>query len=168
MKELWKPLLLVVMVGIIATGLVTAVEYLDSKLHTTKEGATATLLPSGCHATTKADRRCTPGATYPGVTMADICTPGWSTAHRSVSLTLKHQVYDLYGITSHVTGEYEIDHLIPLEAGGGNQITNLWPQKQPGAAVKDVMEDQLHAMICSGQWTMRHAWSVIRRQYVQR
>jgi 5-methylcytosine-specific restriction endonuclease McrA len=47
---------------------------------------------------------------------------------RNVPAEMKRQVYHEYGITSHGSGEYEIDHLIPLELGGSNSIKNLWPE----------------------------------------
>jgi hypothetical protein len=56
---------------------------------------------------------------------------------RDVPAETKRQVYREYVITSHVTGDYEIDHLISLELGGSNSIRNLWPESyrpsRPGA-----------------------------------
>lgn len=131
-----------------------------------KESLSKTKLSSAkCHATTRADRKCTPGTSYPGVTRADVCTKGWASEHRNVTYATKVQVYRDYGISNHYG--YVIDHLIPLEAGGGNQITNLWPEKFADAAVKDDFEDRSHVMICSSAWTLRHAWYVIRFKYVQ-
>jgi len=48
-------------------------------------------------------------------------------------------------------GLYEVDHLIPLEVGGNNDIKNLWPEPTkpfPGSFQKDVVENYLHDMVC--------------------
>ena len=100
------------------------------------------------------DPNLTPGATLP-VATGDICVPGYSKKVRNVPLDVKQQVYAEYGITSHQPGEYEVDHLISLELGGSNSIKNLWPQSyltQPwNAHVKDALENELHAEVCSGK-----------------
>ncbi|MGH3427709.1 MAG: HNH endonuclease [Mycobacteriales bacterium] len=86
---------------------------------------------------------------------ADICstrTPGL----RKVTAKTKRAVFHAYGIDCSrlkCGQEYEVDHLISLEIGGSNDLSNLWPQPYdpPGARQKDVLENKLHAMICSGQ-----------------
>jgi len=37
-------------------------------------------------------------------------------------------VYAEYGIVERSPGEYEVDHDVPLELGGSNDIANLWPE----------------------------------------
>ena len=59
---------------------------------------------------------------------------------------------------------FEIDHLIPLELGGSNEMSNLWPQPyrpQPGAREKDVLENYLHRQVYSGRMEIRVAQQVI-------
>lgn len=53
---------------------------------------------------------------------------------------VKHEVFAEYGITEHLPGEYEVDHLIPLSIGSSNSIKNLWPESYGtvwNAPVKD-------------------------------
>jgi hypothetical protein len=73
------------------------------------------------------DPKLTPGDTLPAVTIADICTPGWATEHRHVTESMRDQVYEEY---RRIRGPdcCEVDHLIPLELGGSNNMKNLWPQ----------------------------------------
>ena len=49
---------------------------------------------------------------------------------------------------------HEVDHLVSLELGGSNAIGNLWPEPYAGrwgARTKDVLENRLHELVCSGQ-----------------
>lgn len=112
-----------------------------------------TLTRGRCRRGFKADPRCTPGARLAGATRARVCTPGYSARVRNVPPSLKREIYAEYGILGHRPGEYEIDHLIPLELGGSNSPRNLWPEPYSGSAgahEKDAMENRLHAEVCSG------------------
>ncbi len=122
------------------------------------------------------DPRMTPGATLP-VTPADICVPGYTQKVRNVPSDVKRQVYAEYGIPSHQPGDFEVDHLISLELGGSNSIKNLWPESyrtQPwNAHVKDVLENTLHADVCSNRMDLPTAqraiagdWIAAYKQYV--
>jgi hypothetical protein len=94
------------------------------------------------------NRRLTPGAIQSSDTAA-ICTPGWAEAHRDVSEATKDYVASEYGLSSR--SGYEIDHLIPLEVGGANSASNLWPEPYDspyGATQKDGLEDYLHDRVC--------------------
>jgi hypothetical protein len=79
---------------------------------------------SGCRRGRLPDRRCTPGATF-NVGAAQVCVSGYSQRVRNVPASEKRQVYAEYGIRTHSSGQYEVDHLIPLELGGSNSIRNL-------------------------------------------
>ena len=82
---------------------------------------------SGCRQGRLPDRRCTPGATF-HVSARQVCASGYSRRVRDVPDSEKRQVYSEYGIRHHKLGQYEVDHLIPLELGGSNSIRNLWPE----------------------------------------
>src|SRR5690348_4292394 len=73
------------------------------------------------------DSACTPGAILSSGTKDAICKPGYASSVRDVPDSEKNQDYAEYGITSHATGQYEVDHLVSLELGGSNDIANLWP-----------------------------------------
>jgi hypothetical protein len=81
-------------------------------------------------------------------------------------------VFAEYGVVSPRSGEYEVDHLIPLELGGSNAFENLWPQpaRNPnghGFRIKDRLENRLHTRVCLGQMTLRAAQRAIRTNWVR-
>jgi hypothetical protein len=105
------------------------------------------------------DPVCTPGAIFP-VTKEQVCKPGYARSVRNVPTSVKAAVFLSYGIRSHRTGEWEVDHLISLELGGSNAIMNLWPEAAkpvPGFHEKDKVENYLHAQVCSGKMTLAEA-----------
>lgn len=92
-----------------------------------------------------------PGDVFP-VGLDEICVPGYSSRVRNVSAATKERVYAEYGITHHEPGEYEMDHIVPLEIGGSNDPRNLYPEPaepRPGFHEKDVLENTLHDLVCS-------------------
>jgi hypothetical protein len=113
------------------------------------------------------DPRLTPGAVM-NATAEQVCTPGWSRAHRDVSIETKNRVYREYGMT-YVHGEAEVDHLVPLELGGSNDIRNLWPEPyagELGAYTKDALEHKAHAMVCNGQIDLTKAQRWIATDWI--
>jgi hypothetical protein len=106
------------------------------------------------------DSDCTPGAVFADVTVSQICQPGYSSQVRNVPDSEKNQVYAEYGVKSHTTGQYEVDHLVSLELGGSNDISNLWPEPaepRPGFHEKDKVENYLHNQVCSGAISLQQA-----------
>jgi len=96
------------------------------------------------------------GSAYIG----DICESGYTANVRDVSDSLKQQVFFEYGIYKHKAGEYEIDHIISLELGGDNNISNLYPQPAspyPGYKDKDKIENLLHKKVCDGEMSLQQA-----------
>jgi hypothetical protein len=58
----------------------------------------------------------------------------------------------------HSPGQYEVDHLVPLEAGGSNQIANLFPEPaspRPGFHEKDRLENAVHDRVCDDRRALR-------------
>jgi hypothetical protein len=108
---------------------------------------------SGCQVqNAEPDPTCTPGAVF-NVPIVQICQSGYATSVRDVTEATRAAVYAEYGLAPQPAGTYEVDHLVPLELGGSNDIANLWPEAAspfPGFHQKDALENYLHASICSG------------------
>ena len=134
--------------------------------------------PNTCHARGSGlyvlpDPTCTPGATNPAVTQADIgstiCTSGWTTTIRppeSYTEPLKYSQLAAYGEPGPVSS-YEEDHLIPLELGGApRDVRNLWPE--PGAAPnpKDEVENAARHAVCDGVLTLAAAQQAIATDWI--
>jgi hypothetical protein len=102
----------------------------------------------------------TPGAALT-TDASKICASGYASSVRSVSSATKKQVYAEYGVSyPQPTGAYEVDHFIPLEIGGSNDIKNLWLEPAaptPGFHQKDQFEDFEHAEICKGIISVQEA-----------
>jgi hypothetical protein len=112
------------------------------------------------------DPRCTPGAVQTS-DRAVIC--GTSTdLRREVSEAARKRAFAEYGLSEHnAPGAYELDHLIPLEVGGSNDISNLWPEAAPGFHQKDQVEDFLHDSVCSGTMGVEEAQRAIAADWTQ-
>jgi hypothetical protein len=115
------------------------------------------------------DLRVTPGARF-NVTVASICRSGYSKSVRDVPESEKKVIYLEYGIAQHTTDQFEIDHLIPLELGGNNSIPNLWPElnDHPKGYLnsKDILENRLHDLVCTGAVTLQSAQAQIATNWV--
>lgn len=86
---------------------------------------------------------------------------------RNVSASMKKKVCAEYGVAK-CDGHLEIDHLISLEIGGSNDIRNLWPQPyaDPGAHIKDKLENRLKKLVCSDQMELNEAQVCIAKDWV--
>ena len=73
------------------------------------------------------DLACTPGAAM-RITVDEICSTG-TKSRRGVSSATKRNVYESYGFSyPQPAGMFEVDHFSPLELGGSNDVSNLWPE----------------------------------------
>lgn len=125
---------------------------------------------SGCAASgALPDPACTPGDVFPDVTRVQVCMPGYSSRVRNVPASEKDQVYAEYGIVTSASGQYEVDHLVSLELGGSNDISNLWPEAadpKPGFHEKDQVENYLHDQVCHGTLTLAQAQEEIATNWL--
>jgi hypothetical protein len=116
----------------------------------------------GCSLGSEPDRACSPGAYSSSLTTAVICSGGFHTSTiRNVPQSEKYQVEQEYGLApSHYGSTLEIDHIVPLELGGSNDIANLFPERasaQAGYRAKDRLENRLRELVCSGGMSLNAA-----------
>lgn len=121
------------------------------------------------------DSACTPGAVDPVVTQATIhqtiCVRGYTATVRppeSNTGPAKHQSLIDYGLAYRSTIEY--DHLVPLELGGTNSVSNLWAEPNTTAArgvnnPKDQVENTLRDAVCGGRVTLAAAQQAIAHDW---
>jgi hypothetical protein len=107
----------------------------------------------------------TPGAVNPGVTQArideTICRRGWTRTVRPperYTEALKRRQIREYGYHDRRLGDYEEDHLIPLELGGA---PGGW-----GSYRKDRLENRLRRLVCAGRLPLATARRAIARNWI--
>lgn len=116
------------------------------------------------------DPDCTPGAVEP-IDLKTLCSQR-TTERREVTEATKRRVFAEYGIpypSPNKRKDWEIDHLVSLELAGSNDISNLWPEAaepEPGFRQKDLVENRLHKLVCSGQMTLAKAQSIISTDWL--
>jgi hypothetical protein len=104
------------------------------------------------------------------VTRSEVCTPGYTKGVRSVSANVRRQIYSRYGRRPRPGICCEIDHLIPLELGGSNRVSNLWPEPYDmvwNAHVKDSLETYLHRKVCEGEVSLSSAQQAIASNWIE-
>ncbi len=70
---------------------------------------------------------------------------------------------------TNLQGPWEIDHVISLELGGSNDITNCGPSRTTSrwaAHQKDALENRLHKLICAGRVSVEEAQHAIATDWV--
>lgn len=131
-----------------------------------------------CHARghglySRPDPTCTPGALNPAVSQATIgrtiCVSGWTATVRppeSITESEKAASLAAYGDGGGL-GEYEYDHLVPLELGGAtNDPRNLWPEPGSSPNLKDDVEFSLREQVCAGSLSLARAQREIASDWV--
>jgi hypothetical protein len=111
-------------------------------------------------------RAAPPGSIDPAVTQADIrstiCQTGWTRTVRPHETATEKFKYDV-AYPAHRLGrtKTELDHLVPLELGGSNDATNLWPEYPPTPNPKDKLERALNIAVCDGRVSLGRAQAAI-------
>jgi hypothetical protein len=124
------------------------------------------------------DPSCTPGAINSNVTQnnidSTICVSGWTSTVRppeSYTEPLKYASIKDYGYNDTYVGDYEEDHLIPLELGGSpTSVYNLWAEPHYGNYTsydKDALENYLNHEVCDGYMSLAQAQHDIASNWVQ-
>ena len=125
---------------------------------------------SGCTANQALpDCACSPGDVLTTDTSI-VCVSGYTQTVRNVPDSEKQAVFAEYGIPWSEHANYEVDHIISLELGGSNDISNLFPESyliQYNAHVKDGLENHLHSLVCSGALPIATAQAEISSNWVQ-
>jgi hypothetical protein len=110
-------------------------------------------------------RDLTPGAWRPEIDLRQVCATKWGRDQRHVTKAMKDRVYRAYGVGR--TTAYckragcEVDHRIPRDLGGADEVENLWPQPYAGrwnAHTKDRLEAWAKRAVCiTGGLTLAEA-----------
>ena len=118
------------------------------------------------------DPHCTPGSIDPAVTQAGIrstiCKKGWTKTVRPPESQTERFKYDVAypAYRTPRSERTELDHLVPLELGGSNDATNLWPESPPTPNPKDKVEDVLNAAVCDGRVSLAAAQRAIAADWL--
>jgi hypothetical protein len=114
---------------------------------------------SHCVAGVLPDPECSPGAVLTTDSKI-VCVVGYTKKVRAVTTTTMKKVFKEYDLPWSTRSNYEVDHIISLELGGSNDISNLFPESYTisnGARVKDTFENYLHSQVCKGLMTLPEA-----------
>ncbi len=130
---------------------------------------------TSCHARDRGklpDPACTPGSIDPAVTQRDIrstiCRAGWTARVRPPEAQTERAKYHVAYPAYHLLASdgSELDHLVPLELGGSNDITNLWPEVGRIPNPKDSVEDALNHAVCDGRVRLAAAQNAIASDWL--
>lgn len=114
------------------------------------------------------DPKLTPGAIDPRVTQGNIastiCRPGgYTKSVRHTSAALKASIYAEYKVDKKKV-HAEVDHRIPLTAGGADVKANLWVQDYDShpfnAHLKDKLEVFIGHAICRRTMTLKQGQAI--------
>jgi hypothetical protein len=111
------------------------------------------------------DKNCTPGSAdaeviaarlgNPGNLKGTICTPGWTRAAAAPSqelLSVLNAAQAAYNVRVPTGGAVLLDHLVPPDLGGSEDVSNLWPMPiEPGIQnLKANTDATVNKAVCAG------------------
>ncbi|NAZ75770.1 hypothetical protein GTQ99_10140 [Kineococcus sp. T13] len=99
------------------------------------------------------DPALTPGAAFPDADQAVVCAPAYLRSTSKPRKSDKADAYQRYAIPPEDENDHVVDRLVPVGLGGDNSAANLWPQPRTdryGAQQKDLLEERLRELVCSG------------------
>ena len=82
------------------------------------------------------------------MTKEQICAPGYAASVKATKESTRVEAFSRYGLRDGKSMTEVLDHLIPVELGGTDDVENLWPEPAKGewsAAQKDALEQKLLA-----------------------
>lgn len=100
-----------------------------------------------------------------------ICKPGYVKKAGRPTRATERQVCAEYGETHGCPGRgFKIDHLVPTELGGSDDIRNLWLEPagkpgHPGFQGKRMIEEVLRAEVCAGTIALAEAQAKLRADW---
>jgi mannan endo-1,4-beta-mannosidase len=130
-------------------------------------GAAPSLSLAASHVQTLPRHRLTPGA-HLTAGKDVVCRASYPAKIPKLSSSKRNAIYIRYSLKRHPR-RFVIDHLIPVDLGGSNATTNLWPQRYRdpwGARSKDQLETRLHSLVCSGKLTLSSAQRQIATDWI--
>jgi hypothetical protein len=98
---------------------------------------------------------------------------GHAKEHRGpINHTRRDEILRRYGLPLGTHPDYQIDHLIPLCLGGGDDPSNLWPQPRRSielkwnAEAKDRLERLICDIVCAGQLDIATAQEAFAKDWI--
>jgi hypothetical protein len=90
--------------------------------------------------------------------------------NKDVPSSIRHRVFEEYGVANAPARAYEVDYLITPALGGSDDIHNLWPHSYTNtewnAKVKDALEDRLRDLVCQDKVDLSTAQREIATDWI--
>ena len=104
------------------------------------------------------DKKKTPGNVDPCITLMWVCNKFTDSTLPSFKNVI--QAYKNYSIDIQ-DKRYSLDHLVPLNLGGTNDVSNLWPMNNIDFLVKKKIEENIFYCVCNGFIGLKEAQYIL-------